>query len=126
MSIDRLENLFHPDSVAVVGASARTGSVGRAVMQNMLDAGFEGPVYPVNPGHSSIMGKKTFAALDHIGEPVDLVIVATPMETVPSIIAGCSRIGAAGAVIISAGGKETGRMGRQSKKRSTRKLSEPA
>jgi acetyltransferase len=117
MSIDRLENLFHPDSVAVVGASARTGSVGRAVMQNMLDAGFEGPVYPVNPGHSSIMGKKTFAALDHIGEPVDLVIVATPMETVPSIIAGCSRIGAAGAVIISAGGKETGRMGRQFEKK---------
>jgi acetyltransferase len=55
--------------------------------------------------------------LDHIGEPVDLVIVATPMETVPSIIAGCSRIGAAGAVIISAGGKETGRMGRQFEKK---------
>jgi acetyltransferase len=55
--------------------------------------------------------------MDHIGEPVDLVIVATPMETVPSIIAGCSRIGAAGAVIISAGGKETGRMGRQVEKK---------
>ena len=113
MGIDRLDNLFHPKSIAVVGASERPGSVGRAVMHNLMGAGFEGPVYPVNERHPSIMGKKAFPALNRIGEPVDLVIVATPMKTVPPIIAGCSRIGAAGAVIISAGGKETGHMGRQ-------------
>jgi acetyltransferase len=111
MGIDRLENMFHPKSIAVVGATTRQGSVGRTVMQNLIDTGFEGPVYPINPGHASIMGKKSFAALDRIGEPVDLVVVATPMETVPAIIDAAGRIKAAGAVIISAGGKEIGRVG---------------
>lgn len=111
MGIDRLENMFHPKSIAVVGASTRPGSVGRAVLQNLIDTGFEGPVYPVNPGHASIMGKKSFAALNRIEKPVDLVVVATPMETVPAIIDACGRINAAGAVIISAGGKETSRVG---------------
>ena len=112
MGIDRLENMFHPNAIAVVGASTRQGSLGRTVMQNLIDTGFEGPVYPVNPGHASIMGKKSFAALNRIEKPVDLVVVATPMETVPAIIDAAGRINAAGAVVISAGGKETGRAGR--------------
>ena len=112
MGIDRLETMFHPNSIAVVGASTRQGSAGRAVMQNLIDTGFDGPVYPVNPDQGSILGKKSFAALNRIGEPVDLVVVATPLESVPSIIDAAGRINAAGAVIISAGGKETGRAGR--------------
>lgn len=113
MTIDRLDNVFHPASVAVVGASARPGAVGHAVMRNLIDGGFKGPVYPVNARQPVIMGEKAYASVDHIGEPVDLVVVATPMETVPEIIAACARIRAAGAVIISAGGRETGRLGRQ-------------
>lgn len=80
MGIDRLDNLFHPKSIAVVGASTRPGSVGRAVMQNLIDAGFSGSVYPVNDRHPSIMGKKSYAAVNQIGEPVDLVILTTPMK----------------------------------------------
>ena len=111
MGIDRLENLFHPKSIAVVGASERSGSVGQAVMRNLIDAGFEGPVYPVNAKHPTIMGKPAYPSLGHVEDPVDLVVIATPMETVPEIIAGCQQIKAAGAVIISAGGKETGQSG---------------
>ncbi len=59
------------------------------------------------------MGKNAYTALSHIETPVDLVVVATPMETVPEIIADCRRIKTAGAVVISAGGKETGERGRQ-------------
>ncbi|BBO66679.1 acetyl CoA synthetase subunit alpha [Desulfosarcina alkanivorans] len=113
MGIDRLDNLFHPESIAVVGASERPGSVGRAVMNNLIEAGYEGRIYPVNPSYPAVMGKKTFPALNRIGEPVDLVVVATPMQTVPPIISDAIRAGAAGAVIISSGGKETGHAGRQ-------------
>jgi acetyltransferase len=113
MSIERLESIFHPQSIAVVGASARPGSVGRAVMQNLIEGGFEGPVYPINMRHPSIMDKKSYASLCQVEDQVDLVVVATPLETVPEIISDCGRIKAAGAVIISAGGKETGPAGRQ-------------
>ena len=112
MGIDRLDTIFHPTSVAIVGASARPGSVGQAVLRNLIDGGFEGPIYPVNERHPSIMGKKAYTDLTQIGDPVDLVVVATPMETVPGIVVDCSRIKAAGAVIIPAGGKEAGQSGR--------------
>ncbi len=112
MSVDGLDAVFHPKSIALVGASERPGSVGHAVMRNLIDGGFDGPVYPVNERHGSIMGKRAYAALSRIEEPVDLVVVATPMATVPEIIAECGRLKAAGAVIISAGGKETGQTGR--------------
>ena len=113
MSIEQLDCMFHPTSIAVVGASDRSGSVGQAVMRNLINGGFEGPVHPVNARHPLVMGKKAHSALSHIESPVDLVVVATPMETVPEIIAECRRIKAAGAVVISAGGKETGQRGRQ-------------
>ncbi|WP_319409688.1 bifunctional acetate--CoA ligase family protein/GNAT family N-acetyltransferase [uncultured Desulfosarcina sp.] len=112
MGIDRLDTIFHPASIAIVGASARPGSVGRAILRNLIDGGFEGPIFPVNEIDASIMGKKAYTALSRIEDPVDLVVVATPLETVPGIVADCSRIKAAGVVIISADGKEAGLSGR--------------
>ncbi len=112
MGIDRLEHIFQPRSIAVVGASTRVGSVGQAVMRNLIEAGFKGPVYPVNAKHPLIMDKKAYTTLGEIEAPVDLVVVATPMETVPQIIAESGRIKAAGTVIISAGGKEVGPPGK--------------
>lgn len=113
MRIERLDKLFHPSSIAVVGASDRKGSIGRAVMQNLIEAGFEGTLLPVNHHHASIMGYNAVAELGFIESPVDLAVIATPMQTVPGIIDTCARIGVASAVIISAGGKETGEIGRQ-------------
>lgn len=113
MSIDRLVRLFNPKSIAVVGASERSGSVGRAVMQNLIAAGFDGSIHPVNSRHRTIMGRTATADIGHIQAAVDLAVVATPMETVPAVIAGCARIDVAGAVILSAGGKEAGASGRQ-------------
>lgn len=63
MGIDRLDTLFHPASVAVVGASDRPGSVGLAVMHNLVDSGFEGPVYPINPRHATITGRHAFSSM---------------------------------------------------------------
>ncbi|HSO20788.1 MAG TPA: bifunctional acetate--CoA ligase family protein/GNAT family N-acetyltransferase [Desulfosarcina sp.] len=112
MGIDRLDRLFNPKTVAVVGASERSGSVGRAVMHNLIDAGYAGSIHPVNTRQGTVMGRRAAVGLDEIGAPVDLVVVATPMQTVPGVIAAGARIGAAGAVVLSAGGKETGEAGR--------------
>ena len=108
-----LDEIFAPRGVAVVGASERAGSVGRAVMQNLIDAGFEGPIHPVNTRQGVIMGRKAVPHVRQIDAAVDLVVVATPMETVPGVIAECARMDAAGAVVLSAGGKETGAEGRR-------------
>ena len=113
MNVEQIDKLFNPNSIAVVGASDRTGSIGRAVMRNLIEAGFSGPIYPVNNRHASIMGYDAVARLENIQEPVDLAIITTPMKTVPKMIADCAHIGISGAVIISAGGKEIGPAGRQ-------------
>jgi len=112
MSTEQLEKVFHPGSIAVVGASTNPDSVGYAVMKNLAEGGFAGPVYPVNKKHHVFIGKKSYQSLHQIDEPIDLVVIAAPMEVVPEVIAESCRIHAAGAVIISAGGKETGEQGR--------------
>jgi acetyltransferase len=113
MSTEQLEKVFHPRSIAVVGASTCPDSVGYTVMNNLSQGGFAGPVYPVNIKHHVFIGKKSFPSLLSIDELIDLVVVVTPMEVVPEVIAECCSIHAAGAVIISGGGKEIGEQGRK-------------
>jgi acetyltransferase len=113
MGINGLERVFHPTSIAVVGASDQRATIGYAVMYNLTAAGFEGPIYPVNPRRSEIMGLRVVRSLTEIDGPVDLLVVATPIDTVVQIINESGHLNAAGAVIISAGGKETGAAGRQ-------------
>ncbi|WP_319526716.1 GNAT family N-acetyltransferase [uncultured Desulfosarcina sp.] len=113
MSIDRIDSLFHPKAIAVTGASEQPGSLGKAVMHNLSTSGFNGPIFAVNAGQSSIMGQRTYADLQHIETPVDLVVVAGPMNTVPAVIADCARIGVHGAVIVSNGGRPSDPAGRQ-------------
>ena len=112
MSVEQLDKIFYPKSIAVVGASERKGSIGQAIMHNLVSAGFSGTIYPVNNNHKTIMGHCSIAELGRIQEPVDMVVIATPMETVPGMITSCGRLGVGGAVIISAGGKEIGKAGR--------------
>lgn len=93
----------------MIGATSREGSVGRSVFENL--ALFSGPVFPVNPFASEVLGQKSFANVRDIGAPVDLAIIITPAATVPGIVADCVQAGVKGAVIISAGFKETGESG---------------
>lgn len=112
MSISNLDRMFAPRSLAVVGASDRKGTVGAAIMHNLLEGGFAGKVYPINPHHPTIAGQKAFAKITDLPEGVDLVVIAVPIETAPEIITECAAAQVGGAVIISAGGKETGESGR--------------
>jgi acetyltransferase len=104
----QLDAIFAPKNVAVVGATENPGSVGRTIMWNLLTNPFGGTVYPVNPKRPSVMGVKSYTSVSAIPEPVDLAVIVTPAPTVPVIIQECVDKGIPGAIIISAGFKETG------------------
>src|SRR6476646_701014 len=106
--------MFAPKSVALIGASEKPGSVGRALLENLHP--FRGGVFPINPSHSTFLGQKAFATLRDVPESVDLAVIATPAATVPGIIAECAAVGVKGAVIISAGFKESGPAGAELEK----------
>lgn len=106
-----LDPLFSPKVVAVIGATENKGSVGRTVFQNMGRGGFEGTVYPVNPKRSSVLCVKAYPSIAAVPEKVDLAVITTPAVTVPGLIKECVAAGVPGAIIISAGFKETGAAG---------------
>lgn len=103
MTVRNLDRAFHPKSVAVIGASTREGSVGRVVYRNILDGGFAGPVWPVNPKYSSIDGAECFARVGDLPEAPDLGVIVTPRDTVPGLIDELGRKGTKAALVISAG-----------------------
>jgi acetyltransferase len=103
MSTYRLDKLFSPRSVAVVGASPRDTSPGRAVLRNLRDAGFEGSVTLVNPHYGEIEGIKAVKTIQALPHAPDLIVIATPPQSVPGIVAAAGEKGAATAVIITAG-----------------------
>ncbi|HWB52900.1 MAG TPA: CoA-binding protein, partial [Tepidisphaeraceae bacterium] len=106
-----LDVIFSPRSVAVIGATETSGAVGRTVLWNLISSPFGGTVYPVNPKRPSVLGIKAYPSIKAIPEKVDLIVVCTPAPSVPAIISEAVACGVRGAVIISAGFKETGPAG---------------
>jgi acetyltransferase len=106
-----LNPLFAPKSVAVFGASDRPDSVGQIVFQNMLQGGFKGLLYPINSKHPEVQGQRAYTSISEIGQPVELVVIATPPQSVPGILEDCGVHGVKAAVIITAGFGETGPAG---------------
>lgn len=111
-----LNQLFHPKSIAVFGASEKENAVGTLVFRNILEAGFEGEIYPINPKHETIQGKTAYANLGALNKPVDLAVVATPARTVPDIMSQCGEHGVKGVVVMSAGFSESGNQGKKLEK----------
>src|SRR3954452_17133456 len=103
MSTYRLKNLLSPHSVALVGASARPVSVGRAVLENICNAGFEGQFGLVNPRHAEIGGVASVKSLDRLDFVPELVVISAPAREIPDMIDQAGRRGSAGALIVSAG-----------------------
>ncbi len=108
-----LDSIFRPRSVAVIGATEAEGSVGRTIFENLRATPFGGPVFPVNPKRTSVRGVKALPSVMAIDGPVDLAVIAVPAAKVPAIVAECIQAGATGAIIISAGFRETGPAGRE-------------
>ncbi len=108
-----LDKVFKPASIVVIGASRNETKRGYQVIKTLLDEGFEGDIYPVNPSEDVILGLPCFPSVEKIPHPVDLALVATPARTVPSIIEACGKKGIAGAVLLAAGFREIGEEGKQ-------------
>lgn len=113
MSIYNLDKIFKPNSVAIVGASNKQGTIGSLLFKGLLDSGFKGKIFPVNPKYKSIKRVQAYSSVLDIKESIDLAVIATPMRTLPPLINECVECGVGGAVIISAGGKEIGEAGKQ-------------
>jgi acetyltransferase len=107
-----LESFFNPKSVAIVGASRQKGKVGYEILSNMVDAGYEGSIYPVNPKAESVEGLKCYPDLDSIGTCPELVIIIIPARFVPDLIKQCGKLGVKSVIIITAGFKEVGQEGK--------------
>jgi acetyltransferase len=106
-----LDIIFSPKTVAVIGATERVGSVGRTILWNLVSNPFGGTVFPVNPKRHSVLGIKAYSSIAHVPEPVDLAVIATPAASVPTIIQECVEAGVKGAIILSAGFRESGAAG---------------
>lgn len=105
---DKLDAIFHPQSLAVIGASRKPGSVGHSLLANIIDSRFQGIVYPVNPKAKGILGIKSYPSVAAIPDTVDLAVIIVPAHLVPAILEECGQRGIPGAIVISAGFKEIG------------------
>ena len=108
-----LEKFFNPQSVAIVGASQSKGKVGHEVLSSMIRAGYEGKIFPVNPGAKTIEGLKCYSSVEAIGQVPDLVVVVVPAGIVPTVMQQCANAGVKSVIIITSGFKEVGEEGRK-------------
>jgi acetyltransferase len=108
-----LNRIFNPKQIAVVGASEKPGSIGNAIMTNLINGKYSGKLLPVNPKYQKLHGLPAYKSLAKIEEGIDLALIATPMDSVPDVVAKCVDKKIAGAIIISAGGKEIGLKGKK-------------
>ena len=108
--LEKINAMFYPKSVAVIGASARAGSVGNDVVKNLVSA-YSGTIYPINPKGGEIEGRQAYANLTDVPTDVDLVVVCIPAKAVIGVVEQCKAKNVKGIVVISAGFKETGKEG---------------
>ena len=106
-----------PQSVALIGASDRPGTIGAALVANLTGVGFTGSIYLINPRAPEIAGLRTYARVSDIKAPVDLAIVAVPAAAVEAVVADCAAAGVRGVVVISSGFAEISADGRAAEER---------
>jgi len=108
----RLHGIFYPNSIAIVGASKDPTKRGFRSVQKLLEDGFKGEIFPVNPKESTILGLTVYPSLDAIPGSVDLAVICTPAKTLPDVIAQCGRKRVKGAVVLAGGFAEAGAEGK--------------
>lgn len=106
-----MEGFFSPKSVAVIGASRTRGKVGYEIVANLVQGGFPGDLYPINPKADEVAGVKCLPDLKAIGKKVDLALIVLPAPAVPDAMQACANAGVKSVVIITAGFKEVGEEG---------------
>jgi acetyltransferase len=106
-----LKAFFCPRSIAVIGASRNEGKIGNAVLSNILKSGFQGDIYPINPGENEILGLTCYPDLEAVQGAIDLAVIVIPARFVLDTLESCGRRGLKGVIIITAGFRETGHDG---------------
>ena len=112
-TVSSMRTLLYPRSVAVIGASRKPGTIGQLLFKCIMQSGFSGVVYPVNPNTESIMSVKTYPSVGDIPGEVDLALIAVPAPLVARVTDECGRKGVHSIVVISDGFKERGGEGVQ-------------
>ena len=108
-----LKALFEPQSVAVIGASRAPGKVGHSVLSNLIDAGYKGKIYPVNPSGGDVLGLPSLASVTEVPGPLDLAVVCIPPRFVVDAVRDLAALPTKACIVITAGFKEVGREGYQ-------------
>ncbi len=108
MKNEVLNSLLTPKSVAVVGASATPGKIGYSVMKNLIEGGYKGKIYPINPSGEDILGIKCYASITDVPGEVDAAIITIPSKLVDSVIDDLGRKGVKGLIVITSGFSEVG------------------
>ncbi|GLW05069.1 acyl-CoA synthetase [Microtetraspora sp. NBRC 13810] len=103
-----MNRIFKPRSVAVIGASAETGKIGNSVMRNLINGGYQGHIYPINPKASEILGLPAYPSISEVPGDVDVAVFAIPAKFVPAALEEVGVKGVAGAIMIPSGFAETG------------------
>lgn len=106
--IDKLDAIFRPRSIAVIGASTTPGALGRQILENLVTYRYRGKLYPVNPKAREIFGLRCFASLQDISDSIDLAVVVVRRELALKAVEECGRKGVGGVVVITAGFREVG------------------
>jgi acetyl coenzyme A synthetase (ADP forming)-like protein len=106
---DVLNGLIRPQNVAIIGASATPGKIGHTVVKNLIEGGYKGGIYPVNPDSEEILGKKVYKSVKDIPGPVDAAIITIPAKYVSPVIDECGVKGVKGLIVITSGFSEVGR-----------------
>jgi acetate---CoA ligase (ADP-forming) len=106
-----LDEVFRPSSVAVIGASNHPGKVGTSLFRNILQAGFRGVAYPVNPSWKSVSGVRCYPSVSALPEPPELAVVIVPAAGVAGVVDELGKAGTRGLIVISAGFREVGEAG---------------
>ena len=114
--MDRLDAIFAPETIAVIGASTQKGKVGHDIFANILYGGFTGTLYPVNPKAKSVLSVKCYTSIANIPDPIDLGMIILPPKASLNAVKDCIAKGVKGIVIVSAGFKEVGGEGAQIEK----------
>ena len=103
-----MQRIMRPDAVAVIGASSEDGKIGNSVMKNLIDGGYAGEIYPINPRAEEILGKQCFKSVLDVPGEVDIAIFCIPARFVADVIAEVGQKNIAGAILIPSGFAEVG------------------
>ncbi len=117
MQLHQLSTMFNPRSIAVIGANDSDESVGGRVLRNLIEAGYQGDIFAVNPSHETIQGQPCLPSLRALEKSVDLAVIASPPDTVTSILKDCGAASVRNAVVVTAGFSKSGKDSRDAERR---------